>query len=172
MPVIAKIVTYFRYKRFSGQPIMYVYENVVQYIIIALYAANIHMKYYDKPFFTKFASGNPCYNNKSEYMHSIFVSIKEILESRVRLDVQSMDMYKDTRAFMFGIFEGLLYEGQQYIYNIHRHIKQSIMTFEPRINNIELVSFENIPHRQTIKTFFEGKTDIDNFKTDIEIKLV
>ena len=130
------------------------------------------MKYYDKPFFMKFTPGNPCYSNKSEYMHSIFVSIKEILESRVRIDIESIDIYKNTGAFMFGITEGLLYRGQHYIYNIHRHVKQAIMTFEPRINSIEMTSFENTTSKQTIKIRLEGKTDIDNFKTDIEIRLV
>lgn len=129
------------------------------------------MKYYDRPFFTKFTNQKPCYDNEQEYMESIATSVKEILSSRNRLDSEMCEYYNHSTAFSYGIKEGLMYSDQEYIYKMHLNIKDLILKFEPRVTDVVLNSFSPKVSEQKVEYNLLIVTRIGQFQTNVTISM-
>ena len=104
-------------------------------------------------------------------MFSVLESVKEILETRLRLDFESYKEYKKTKAFSYGIIEGLMYRNSNFFHEISKQLTETLQSFEPRIISISIIDIKQEPKDQLIILSISGSTKVGNFVSDIKIKM-
>ncbi|MDR3030975.1 MAG: GPW/gp25 family protein [Holosporales bacterium] len=122
----------------------------------------------DKPFFEKFNSQSVFFNSDKDFYNSIVSEITSILSSRLKWKDEYLKF--SCNPYSYGIKDFQFIEtSPEFVEEFKLHLKEMILTNEPRISNIEINDIRIKKEPQTLALDIIVAIKNDNFETKLTV---